>query len=181
MLPKNYALVIIDVQKGFDDPKWGKRNNPNAEENIAKLLKIWRKTKRPIFHIKNDSTEPTSPLRPHLPGNEIKDIVKPLKTETLLVKTVNSAFIGTDLEKMLNKKKITTLVIVGLTTDHCVSTTARMAANLGFTVYVVSDATATFNREGTSGRKYNAEQMHEIGLVSLEGEFAEIVESKYFL
>lgn len=175
------ALLIIDVQKGFDDPKWGKRNNLSAEENIAKLLHAWRRRKRPIFHIKNDSTEANSPLRPNLPGNAIKENVKPIKDEPLLIKKVNSAFIGTDLEKRLRKLGIKELVIVGLTTDHCVSTTARMAGNLGFTTYVVSDATATFERKGLNGKYYSAEEMHETALVSLQNEFATIVDTESLL
>ena len=177
-LDQNTALIIIDVQKGFDEPKWGVRNNLFAEENIAKLLKAWRQAKCPIFHIKNDSTEPNSPLRPNLPGNEIKDIVKPQVNELLIIKHVNSAFIGTDLEKKLRENGIKTLVMVGLTTDHCVSTTARMAGNLGFTVYVVSDATATFDRKGFNEKHYSAEEMHELALVSLQNEFATIVETE---
>lgn len=177
----NSALILIDIQKGFDDPKWGKRNNPKAELNMAKLLHAWRKTKRPLFHIRNDSTEPNSPLRPDKPGNAIKDIVAPLHDEPLIIKTVNSALIGTDLEKKLRKQNIDTVVIVGLTTDHCVSTTARMAGNLGFTVFVVSDATATFDRKGFNGKYYSAKKMHESALVSLQNEFATIIDTKTLL
>ncbi len=180
-LEQNTALIIIDVQKGFDEPKFGIRNNPFAEENIAKLLKAWRKAKRPVFHIKHDSTEPNSPLRPYLSGNEIKDIVKPKMNEPLIVKNVNSAFIGTDLEKRLRENEIKTLVIVGLTTDHCVSTTVRMASNLGFKVYVVSDATATFDRKGFTGKHYSAEEMHELAMVSLQNEFATIVDTQFLI
>lgn len=180
-IPQNTALIIVDMQKGFDEPKWGVRNNQFAEKNIAKLLKVWRQTKRPIFHIKNDSTEPNSPLRPNMPGNEIKDIVKPLKNEPIIVKNVNSALIGTDLEKRLRKNGITNLVLVGLTTDHCVSTTARMAGNLGFKVYVVSDATATFDRKGFNGKYYSAKKMHEFALVSLQNEFATIINTKFLM
>ncbi|MGA3110335.1 MAG: isochorismatase family protein, partial [Candidatus Bathyarchaeia archaeon] len=82
-----------------------------------------------------------SPLRPGTTGNEIKEIVAPSNEEPIITKTVNSAFIGTDLEAQLKGKNIETLVVVGMTTDHCVSTTARMAGNMGFEVYVVSDAT----------------------------------------
>lgn len=175
--PQKRALIIIDVQKGFDDPRWGKRNNPQAEENIAILLALWRSVQGPIFHIKNDSTEANSPLRPGMEGNKIKDIVAPLPGERVFIKTVNSAFIGTTLQADLNTLGIKDLVIAGLTTDHCVSTTIRMGANLGFNCSVVEDATATFDRKGYNGKKYSAEEIHEMGLVSLQDEFAKIIKT----
>lgn len=178
---KKAALILIDVQEGFNDPVWGKRNNPDAEKNMALLLQKWREEKMPIFHIKNNSTQLNSPLWPARPGNAIKQIVAPLKNEYQLVKTVNSAFIGTKLEHKLRELNISDLVIVGLTTDHCVSTTARMAANLGFNVIVVEDATATFERVGHNGRKYTAGRMHALALASLNGEFAKIVKTEFFL
>lgn len=181
MKPNKPALIIIDIQKGFEDPKWGKRNNPQAEKNIAKLLAIWRNKNLPIFHIKNDSTEKNSPLRPELPGNAFKEIVTPMKNEPVLIKKVNSSFIGTNLEKRLKKQQIENIVVVGLTTDHCVSTTVRMADNLGFNVWIVSDATATFNRTGFNGKNYSAEHMHQLALVQLQDEFATVVDTNYFL
>ena len=180
-LRRNAALVIIDVQKGFDDPKWGKRNNPHAEENIAKLLAAWRKSALPIFHIQHCSKRADSPLRPGSPGNEIKQIVAPASGEPVLRKNVNSAFIGTKLEAELKKKQVDSIVVVGLTTDHCVSTTARMAGNLGFDTYVVSDATATFDRTGPDGKLYPAEDIHATNLASLHNEFAKVVSTKTIL
>lgn len=180
-LPTNAALIIIDVQKGFDDPRWGRRNNPQAESNIHRLLEAWRKSQMPVFYIQHCSKVSDSPLRPDTPGNEIKDIVEPLSGEPVVRKNVNSAFIGTDLESQLRRKGIGTLVIVGITTDHCVSTTARMAGNMGFDVYVVSDATATFNRTGPEGKTYNAEVIHEVNLASLHNEFATVVNTENIL
>jgi nicotinamidase-related amidase len=168
------ALIVIDVQKGFDDPSWGKRNNPDAESHIALLLAEWRNHDLPIIHIRHDSKEPNSPLRPDLPGNAFKEEVRPLPEEQQFRKSVNSAFIGTDLEHYLHEQDIASLVIVGLTTDHCISTSTRMAANLGFTVTVISDATATFDREGYDGVRYSADDIHKINLVSLHGEFCSV-------
>lgn len=165
------ALLVIDVQKGLDDPSWGKRNNPDAESNIALLLSEWRKHELPIIHIRHCSVGPNSPLRPELPGNEFKEQAQPLPEEKQFSKSVNSAFIGTELEKYLQKHEISSLVIVGLTTDHCVSASTRMAADLGFNVTLISDATATFEREGYDGALYSADDIHKINLVSLHGEF----------
>lgn len=180
-LPQDAALVIIDVQNGFDDERWGRRNNPQAEANIARLLEVWRRTCRPIFHVQHLSREADSPLRPGQSGVEIKEVVKPLADESLIQKNVNSAFIGTDFEKRLRQSDYTALVITGLTTDHCVSTTARMAGNLGFDTFVVSDATATFDRTGPDGKLNDAEAVHAISLASLHGEFATITDTESLL
>jgi nicotinamidase-related amidase len=181
MTIENAALLIIDVQKGLKDPKWGPRNNPDAEKNIGRLLKHWRASGRPIIHVQHCSTEPESPLRPDRPGCAFKDVVEPQGGEPIFQKTVNSAFIGTELETHLRERGINTLVAVGLTTNHCVSTTVRMAGNLGFTTFVVSDATATFDREGPDGTVYKAAQVHDISLASLHGEFATVVTTEAVL
>ena len=168
------SLLVIDVQKGFDDPSWGSRNNPEAESNIALLMSNWRKHKLPIIHIRHCSVQPNSPLRPGQPGNEFKNESQPSPGEMQFSKSVNSAFIGTGLEKYLKSHGISSLVVVGLTTDHCISTSTRMAANLGFNVTLISDATATFDRYGHDGTWYSADEIHNINLVSLHGEFCTV-------
>jgi nicotinamidase-related amidase len=180
-LPSNTALIIIDVQQGFRDPVWGKRNNPQAETNIAALLAAWRSSERPLFHIQHLSLEPQSPLRANIPGSDFQEMVQPKPGEPVIQKHVNSAFIGTDLEARLRQNNIDTLVIVGLTTDHCVSTTTRMAGNLGFQTYIVADATATFERTGYDGTWYSAEDIHAISLASLHKEFATVVSTQDIL
>lgn len=173
-LSQDTGLLLIDVQQGFDDPRWGSRNNPDAERRIAELLDGWRHSGRPVVHVRHMSREPSSPLRPGQPGNAFKPEATPLSTEPVFHKQVNSAFIGTALEQHLREHDIRTLVLAGITTDHCVSTTARMAANLGFATIVVADATATFERIGYDGERYTAEQMHRLALASLHGEFATV-------
>lgn len=169
------ALMIIDVQDGLADPTHGRRNNPDAENNMARLLAHWRAAARPIFHVQHMSTNPHSTLRPDQPGNAIKRMVAPQGSEPVIQKRVNSAFIGTDLEARLRGMGIETVVLVGLTTEHCVSATARMAGDLGFKVYVVADATACFDHIGYDGLLYPAETVHVVSLVSLQDEFATIV------
>ena len=169
------ALIVIDVQQGFDEPHWGTRNNPGAEDNIAALLAAWRAAKRPIFHVKHNSRSPKSPLHPSKAGNAFKEAAAPRDGEPALSKDVNSAFIGTDLEERLRAAGIGEVVIVGLTTPHCVSTTTRMAANLGFKVHLVTDATAAHAGRGPDGAAIDAETMHYHALASLGGEFADLV------
>jgi nicotinamidase-related amidase len=180
-IQNNPALILIDIQKGFDDIAYwgGQRNNPDAEKNAALLLKLWRERNLPIFHVKHCSTNPQSLLRESVAGNEFKEEVKPIGLEPIIKKNVNSAFIGTDLKERLDTAGITKLVIAGLTTDHCVSTTTRMAGNFGYDAYLVSDATATFNKKGMTGQNYSAEIIHETALASLNGEFATVVTTEF--
>jgi len=173
----NPALILIDIQKGFNDiAYWGEdRNNIDAEQKAGELLKIWRTKKLPIFHVQHCSSNPNSILNKKNPGNEFQDIVKPIDGEIIIKKSVNSAFIGTNLKELLDDEKITNLVIAGLTTDHCVSTTTRMAGNFGYSVYLISDATATFNKKGINGENFSAEIIHQTALASLNQEFAQVV------
>lgn len=178
-LPDNAVLLLIDIQKGFDHPShWGKRNNPHAEDNMKRLLRLWRAAARPVVHVRHMSTESSSPLRPGQSGNEFKDDFLPFQGEYVVLKTVNSAFINTNLESYLREREYNTLVIMGISTDHCVSTTTRMAGNLGFTTYVVADACHTFNRLAHDGTQLPADQVHTAALASLHGEFATVVESR---
>jgi nicotinamidase-related amidase len=168
------ALLLIDVQQGLASPSLGQRNNPQAESNMSRLLTTWRAHGWPVIHIQHSSTEPDSPLRPELPGNAFKPEVQPIAGEPVFRKTVNSAFIGTGLEQYLRDGNISRLVIVGLTTDHCVSASTRMASDLGFTVTLISDATAAFERTGYDGNHYSGEEIHRVNLVSLDGEFCKV-------
>jgi len=174
IIMKDSALLLIDVQKGIENPALGVRSTPEAESNIKKLLAEWRRHQRPIVHIRHCSVEPDSLLRPELPGNAFKDEALPLPGEQQFSKTVNSAFIGTGLEVYLRERGIHSLVIVGLTTDHCVSASTRMASDLGFDVTLVSDATAAFGRQGFDGVYYSADEIHNVNLVSLDGEFCTV-------
>ncbi len=174
------ALILIDLQKGWEDTAhWGgNRNNPDAEEKAVELLKIWRLADLPVFHVIHSSREAGSRLHPDHPGFAMIDEIVPAANEPVIIKEVNSAFIGTDLKGRLEAAKINTLVIAGLTTNHCVSTTTRMAGNFGFHVYLISDATATFDRKGLNGEVFPAELVHQTALASLNDEFAEVIDSK---
>ncbi len=174
-IPPGTALLLVDVQQGFDDPRWGTRNNPEAETHMEQLLAAWRAHGLPVIHVQHCSTNPDSPLRPELPGAALKEVTGPRPGELVIQKQVNSAFIGTPLEAHLRRQAISTLVVAGLTTDHCVSTTVRMAGNMGFTVFLVADATATFARQGMDGHWHPAETIHQIHLASLQGEFCTVL------
>jgi nicotinamidase-related amidase len=170
------ALILIDIQAGFDDPAWGDRNNPHAEANAARLLAAWRDAVAPIVHVRHVSREPGSPLGPG-PGTVFKAEVTPQPGEAVFEKSVNSAFIGTGLADHLHSRGIDRIVICGLTTPHCVSTTTRMAANLGFSVRLAHDACASFAgnartdwAEGLAA--LSPEAIHASAVSHLHGEFA---------
>ncbi len=176
-MDKNTALILIDIQKGFDDIDYwgGNRNNPDAEKNAGKILDVWRQYKMPVFHVKHCSINPNSPLSERNPGNDIKDIVRPIGNEPVIKKNVNSAFIGTNLKQLLDEHGIHSVVVLGLTTDHCVSTTVRMAANYHYNTFIVADATATFDKTGMKEEKFDAELIHQTALASLKDEFAVVI------
>jgi len=177
ILPRKTALIVIDVQAGFNDPRWGARNNPEAEANIARLLAAFRAQGRPVIHVQHDSAAPDGAFRPGTPGHRPKPEATPRDREPVHHKSVNSAFIGTTLERDLRNAGIEGLVITGLTTNHCVSTTTRMAGNFGFDTYIVADATATFERLGMDGAMRPAEEVHASALSDLRDEFASVVDT----
>ncbi|WP_184162161.1 cysteine hydrolase family protein [Chryseobacterium shigense] len=180
---KNPALILVDIQKGFlDENYWGgNRNNKNAEKISGVLLEKWRELRLPVFHIRHSSANPESKLHESDPGFQFNDYVLPQNNEPVITKNVNSAFIGTDLKERIDEQGINTLVIVGITTNHCVSTTARMAGNFGYETYVISDATAAFDRLGINGEKYDAELIHLTALANLNDEFASVWNSEKLL
>ena len=171
---KDAALLVIDVQKGLDDPLWGRgiTRRPKLISGCCLLSGAIMNCLSFIYGIIRLSQ--IHHCRPELPGNEIKDEARPLPGEKQFSKTVNSAFIGTGLEQYLHEQNISSLVIVGLTTDHCVSASTRMAADLGFEVTLVADATAAHERIGYDGVLYSGEEIHKINLVSLDGEFCTV-------
>jgi nicotinamidase-related amidase len=171
------ALIVIDVQRAFDqwEAAGKRRNNPGAVARIADLLRAFREHGAPIFHIRHEGTRPSSSFLPDGTGYPVKDEAREMAGEPVIVKRVNSAFIGTDLEDRLRAAGIKTLVICGATTNHCVETTARMAGNLGFDARLVRDATWTFDRLGPDGDEHLAEDIHAMTLANLNGEFARIV------
>lgn len=179
-IKKNPALLLVDIQKAFLEKDYPGliRNNEHAEFICGKILKKWRTLDLPIIHVRHSSTNPESKLHKSRPGFEFNDYVTPLETEMVLTKEVNSAFIGTNLENILIKSHIDTLVIVGMTTNHCISTTVRMSGNLGFDTYLISDSTACYNTKGLNGEIIACNTIYNSALASLQEEFATVIDSK---
>jgi nicotinamidase-related amidase len=171
------ALIVVDVQRGFDDPVWGRRDNPDCERNIAALLDHWRQRGRPVVFIRHDSDEPGSSLAPGTPGNAFKDVLTG-EPDLLVTKSVNSAFHGEpSLQAWLDGEGVETIYICGITTNHCCETTARVGGNLGYEVRFVLDATHTFDRPDPAGNIVPAEQLAYITATNLNEEFAAVLDA----
>lgn len=184
-IAENAALVVVDVQRGFEEEAyWGPRNNPSADRNIAGLIDAWQAGGRPVVFVRHDSPKPDSPLRVGYPGNAFKPYVEERRgkgggPELFLTKSVNSAFYGTpDLGAWLSAGGVRQIVVAGIQTNMCAETTARMAGNLGYQVFFAFDATYTFDGAGPWGWTLGAEELARATAVSLHGGgFAEVVRS----
>lgn len=188
-IAENAALVVVDVQQGFEEEAyWGPRNNPSADRNIAGLIDAWQASGRPVAFVRHDSPKPDSPLRVGYPGNAFKSYVEERRgkgsgPELFLTKSVNSAFYGTpDLGVWLNGAGVRQVVVAGIQTNMCAETTARMAGNLGYEVFFALDATYTFDGTGPWagpwGWTLGAEELARATAVSLHGGgFATVVRS----
>jgi nicotinamidase-related amidase len=181
-IAENAALVVIDVQKGFEEESWGSRNNPDAERNIASLMDAWQASGRPVVFVRHDSPGSQSPLRPGHLGNDFKDFVEQRRgkgpgPELLVSKSVNSAFYGEpDLDEWLRGAGIKQFVVTGIQTNMCNETTARMGGNLGYEVFFPLDAMHTFDLEGPFGWTRTGDELAQATAVSLHGGgFAKVV------
>ena len=168
-------LLPIDIQRGFDDPRWPGRWNPDFEANALALIARWRSAGRPIIHVRHDSAEPGSPFAPGTPGNDFRPGFEPAAGEPVLSKSVNSAFIGTDLDLRLRRLGVDTVVAFGISTDMCVSTTIRTGANLGWKMVLVSDASDCFDLPDSKGGTIPGRAIHDAHVATLAYEFCEVV------
>ena len=169
------VLLLIDFQKGFDEiAARQRRNNLEAEGRALSLIELWREKGWPLIHVRHDSVHETSPFRPGHIGNQGMNFTAELPGEPVIRKTVNSAFIGTDLGERLRALGSPEVIIAGASTDHCVTTSVRTGSDLGFRMTLVADACFTFDRTSPSGTVIPAEAVHEAHIASLDGEFARI-------
>jgi nicotinamidase-related amidase len=181
VLPKDAALILIDIQLISAAPGFEALNNPNVDSNIQSLLHTWREKKLPIFHVMYHSPRKASPYYHENPLSQLKNFAKPIETEPLIVKHFESAFFQTDLEDRLRKNGYLSLFFVGFFTDQCIASTVKVANNLEFNVFVVSDATATTGCTGYNGKFYEAEDIHQLTLGCLQRDSITIIETSTLL
>ena len=173
--PERSVLLPIDMQMGFDDEASPPRWNKSLDANGLALLAAWRAAKRPIIHIRHDSVQSGSTLAPGHPGNRHRPGFEPQADEPLITKSVNSAFIGTDLDLRLRRLDAKHVVVFGLVTDMCVSTTIRMGANLGWDMILVPDACDCFALPDQNGSLIPADQIHAAHVATLAHEFCRVM------
>ena len=180
------ALLVIDAQNGVNNhDHWGgscgHRNNPEAEARIADLLKTWRNAKLPIYFTFHNSREGASPLKLSLEGGKPIAGLEPGPGEQVVIKDVNSGFIGTELEVKLRRDRVSRLVVAGFFTNMCVETTVRAAGNMGYDVYLAHDACAAGNREAFAGDGFDADLVHRMSVANLHGEFCTAIDSAHLI
>ena len=165
------VLLPIDMQQAFDGPGWPRRWNAEVDSNGLALLEAWRSAGRPIVHVRHDSVQPGSTLAPGAPGNAFRPGFGTRGDEALVTKSVNSAFIGTDLHLRLKRLGAKHVVAFGISTDMCVSTTVRTGANLGWDMILVPDACDCFDLPDGQSGTIPAEEIQRAHVATLAFEF----------
>jgi len=174
------ALLVIDVQDSFKAlPRWERRSNPAFEANVASLVQAFRAAERPVYYVlHSDADEVFRTTSPHY---KLMDFLEPRPTEPVLHKITRNCFTSTNLQRMLTRQGVRRLAITGIQTEQCCETTARLAADLGYEVDFVMDATLTFPIQ----HKVDGRVVGELGVAeivertayALRDRFARIVDS----
>ncbi len=178
------VLIVIDVQRGFDDGSWwGVRNNPACEDRVRALVEGFGAEGAPIVLARHDSADPASPLHPDRPGNAFKAILDGVQPALVVPKHVHSAFHGdVDLDAWLRDRAVRELVICGIQTNRCCETTARVGGDLGYDVRFVLDATHTFDEPARDGGEpLGADLIAQVSAANLDGHFATVVSTEQVL
>lgn len=137
------ALLVIDIQDSFKAlPRWQHRNNPAFEANVLRLIDGFRAAREPVFYfLHSDNDEHFSVTSPYY---RLMDFLAPRADEPLTHKTSRNCFTSTNLLQLLLARHVGRVTVSGIQTEQCCETTARIAADLGFEVDFVTEATLTF-------------------------------------
>jgi nicotinamidase-related amidase len=175
------ALLVIDLQDSFKaTPRWERRNNPALEANVDHLVQAFRATGRPVFYIlHSDADEPFWTTSPHY---KLMDFLAPRADEPVLHKTTRNCFTSTSLQRLLTQAGIRRLAVTGIQMEQCCETTTRLAADLGYEVDFVLDATLTFpipfRKDGRVVAELGVAEIEERTCFALRDRFARIVDTR---
>lgn len=172
------ALIVLDVQKAIDNPRWNSKNNPGYIDAIAKLLTAFRAANLPIIHIRHEEANPASSFYVNGPGQPFKDEALPVDGETVITKTVNCAFIGTDLEQHLRDRGIKRLIFTGVVIHNSIDVSIRAAHCLGFDCHLPLDATTAIDVTDTNGKTFAAQDVFDLYAAVLSSEYCTLTQSK---
>ncbi len=137
------ALLVVDAQDSFKvGPRWERRSNADFERNVAALVDGYRSAGLPVvFFLHTDGDEGFGTDSPHF---KLMDFLSPRPGEPVLVKSTRNCFTSTALGPYLLGKSVRRLAVTGIQMEQCCETTARVAADLGYAVDFVTEATMTF-------------------------------------
>ena len=169
------ALLVVDIQDSFKaiPSRWERRNNPRFEENVDRLIQAWRGAGLPVIFVLH--TDPDPGFETTSPFFKLMDFLKPRPDEPVILKNTRNAFTSTNLQAMLREKGVERLVVTGISTEQCCETTTRVAADLGFDVDFVTEATRTFPiTDEATGDVLSTEEIVRRTEMVLRGRFARI-------
>jgi nicotinamidase-related amidase len=168
------ALLVIDVQDSFkaNAARWARRSNPAFEKNVAALIDLYREAGLPVIFFLH--TDPDEGFATDSPFFKLMDFVKPRPGEPVLVKNTRNVFTSTTLAERLLELGVRRLVVTGISTEQCCETSTRVAADLGYAVDFVMEATRTFPIPDPDrpGQELGVDEIHQRTEYVLKGRFA---------
>ena len=169
------ALLVIDAQESFKvGARWAKRSNPDFEKNVGRLVALFRRHDLPVVYFLHSDVDPGfSRDDEHY---RLMDFLEPADGEPVFHKRSRNVFTGTALSELLLEKGVRRVLVTGISMEQCCETSARVAADLGYAVDFVTDATMTFpiaNPE-RPGEELGVDAIRERTEYALRGRFAAI-------
>jgi len=169
------ALLVIDAQDSFKlGERWARRNNKDFEKNVERLIDLYRRHNLPVIYFLHSDEDPG--FERHSEHYKLMDFISPLTSEPIMHKDTRNVFTSTGLSALLMEKGVRRVIITGIQMEQCCETSTRVAADLGYAVDFVTEATITFpipNRD-KPGEELGVDAIRERTEYVLRGRFARI-------
>jgi nicotinamidase-related amidase len=169
------ALLVIDAQDSFKQgERWARRNNKEFEKNVGRLVELYRRHGLPVIYFLHSDEDPG--FERTSPHYKLMDFLSPKGGEPLLHKDTRNVFTSTGLGALLMEKGVRRVVITGIQMEQCCETSARVAADLGYAVDFVTEATMTFPipNHDKPGEELGVDEIRERTEYALRRRFATI-------